>query len=113
MLLLLCTALRLRFLFDRAGLLPGRVRHVFAAPAMATITHPTAALATPFEGHTHFVPVPSELWSGAATVLVTAAIASTLIAATFASTASTHSGAIFTASMVATDGTRVHRAALH
>ena len=109
MLLLLCTALCLRFLFDRAGLLPGRVRHVFAAPAMATITHPTAALAAPFEGHTHFVPESSKLWSGAASVLVTA---STLIAATFAST-STHSGAIFTAPVVATDGTPVHRAALH
>ncbi len=92
--------------------MPGRVRHVFAAPAMATITHPTAALATPFEGHTHFVPVSSKLWSGAASVLVTAAIAPTL-AATFASTASTTSGAIFTASMVAADGTPVHRAALH
>jgi hypothetical protein len=111
-LLLLCTALCLRFLFDRAGLLPGRVRHVFAAPAMATITHPTAALAAPFEGHTNFVPVSSKLWSGAASVLVTATIAPTL-AATFASTASTHSGAIFTASMVATNGTPVHRAALH
>ena len=111
MLLLLCTALCLRFLFDRAGLLPGRVRHVFAAPAMV-ITHPTAALATPFEGHTHFVPVSSKLWSGAASVLVTATIAPTL-AATFASTASTTSGAIFTAPVVATDGTPVHRAALH
>jgi hypothetical protein len=111
-LLLLCTALCLRFLFDRAGLLPGRVRHVFAAPAMATITHPTAALAPPFEGHTHFVPESSKLWSGAASVLVTATIAPTL-AATFASTASTTLGAIFTASVVATDGTPVHRAALH
>ena len=112
MLLLLCTALCLHFLFDRAGLLPGRVRHVFAAPAMATITHPTAALAATFESHTHFVPLFSKLWSGAASVLVTATIAPTR-AATFASTASTHSGAIFTASVVATDGTPMHCAALH
>ena len=112
MLLLLCTALCLRFLFDRAGLLPGRVRHVFAAPAMATITHPPAALAPPFEGHTHFVPVPSELWSDTASVLVTAAIAP-ILAAIYAYAATSRSGAIPSTSMVATDGTPVHGAALH
>ena len=111
MLLLLCTALCLRYLFDRAGLLSSLVRHVFAALAMA-ITLPTAVLAAPFEGHTHLVPVPSELWSGAASVLVTATIAPTL-AATFAYTAYTNSGAIPTASGVATDGDPVHHAALH
>jgi hypothetical protein len=77
------------------------------------ITHPTAALATPIEGHTHFVPVPSELWSDTASVLVTAAIAPTL-AAIFDYASTSHSGAIPTTSMVATsDGTPVHRAALH
>ena len=67
------------------------------------ITRPTATLATLIEGHTHFVPVPSELWSDTASVLVTAAIAPTL-AAIFDYAAT---------SMVATDGTPVHRAALH
>ena len=76
------------------------------------ITHPTAALATPFEGHTHFVPVPSELWSDTASILVTAAIAPTL-AATFACAPSTRSGATPAASMVATVDAPVHRAALH
>ena len=111
MLLLLCTALCLRFLSNRAGHLSSRVRHVFASPTMA-ITHPTAALATLIEGHTHFVPVPSELWSDTASVLVTAAIAPTL-AAIFDYAATSHSGAIPATSMVATDGTPVHRAALH
>ena len=101
----------MRFLSNRAGHLPGLVRHVFASPTMA-ITHPTAALATPFEGHTHFVPVPSELWSDTASVLVTVAIAPTL-AAIFGSAATSHSGAIPSTSMVATDGTPVHGAALH
>ncbi len=76
------------------------------------ITHPTATLATPIEGHTLFVPVPSELWSGSALVLVTATITPTL-AATFAYTATTRWGAIPKTSMVTTDGTSVHRAALH
>jgi hypothetical protein len=76
------------------------------------ITHPAATLATPIEGHTHFVPVPSELWSGSASVLLTATIAPTL-AATFAYAASTRSGATPAASLVATDGAPVHRAALH
>ena len=111
MLLLLCTALCLRFLSNRAGHLSGRVRHVFASPTMA-ITHPTAALATPFEGHTHFVPVPSELWSDTASVLVTAAIAP-ILAAIYAYAATSRLGAIPSTSMVATDGTPVHGAALH
>ena len=76
------------------------------------ITHPTATLATLSEGHTHFVPVPSELWSDTASVLVTAAIAPTL-AANFAYAATSRSGAIPATSMVTTDGTPVHRAALH
>ena len=107
MLLLFRASLCLRFLFRRADHLPGRVRHVFASPA-TTITTPTAALAT----HTHFVPVPSKLWSAAASVLVTTAIPPTR-AATFAYTAYTNSGAIPTASGVATDGDPVHHAALH
>jgi hypothetical protein len=73
------------------------------------ITHPTAALATPFEGHTHFVPVPSELWSDTASVLVTAAIAPTL-AAIFDYAATSCSNAV---SATSTDGTPVHCAALH
>ena len=76
------------------------------------ITHPTATLATPIEGPTHFVPVPSKLWSGSAFVLVTATIAPTL-AATFAYAATTRWGAIPKTSMVTTDGTPVHHAALH
>jgi hypothetical protein len=76
------------------------------------ITRPTAALATPIEGHTHFVPVPSELWSDTASILVTAAIAPTL-AAIFDYAATSHSGAIPATSMVACDGTPVHGAALH
>jgi hypothetical protein len=76
------------------------------------ITNPTATLATPIEGHTYFVPVHSELCSDTALVLVTATIAPTF-AATFAYAATTRWGAIPTTSMVATDGTPVHRAALH
>ena len=107
MLLLLCTALCLRFLFHRADHLPVRVWHVFASPATA-FTTPTAALAT----HTHVVPVPSKLWSAAASVLVTTAIAPTL-AATFAYALSNCSGATPAASMVATVDAPVHRADLH
>jgi hypothetical protein len=87
--------------------MPGRVRHVFASPATA-FTTPTAALAT----HTHVVPVPSKLWSAAASVLVTTAIAPTL-AATFAYALSNCSGATPAASMVVTVDAPVHRAALH
>ena len=87
--------------------MPGRVRHVFASPA-TSFTTPTAALAT----HTHVVPVPSKLWSAAASVLVTTAIAPTL-AATFAYALSNCSGATPAASMVATVDAPVHRAALH
>jgi hypothetical protein len=86
-----------------------RVRHVFASSPTMAITHPTAALAA---CHTHFVPVPSELWSGSAFVLVTATIAPTL-AATFAYAASTRWGAIPKTSMVTSDGTPVRHAALH
>ena len=109
MLLLLSTALCLRYPFHRADHLPGRVRHVFASPATA-ITHPTAALATHVDAPTLFVPVPSEAWLDAA--LVTAAIAPNL-SAIFVYAASTRLGAIPAASMVATDGAPVHRAALH
>jgi hypothetical protein len=110
-LLLLCTALCVRFLFRRPDQLPGRVRHVFASPATA-ITHPTAALATTIDAPNHFVPVPSELWLDVASGLVTAAITPTL-AATFAYATSTRLAAILAASMVATHGAPVHRAALH
>ena len=111
MLLLLCTALCLRFLSNRAGHLPGRVRHVFASHATA-ITHPTAALAIPIDAPTHFVPVPSKLWLDAALGLVTAAISPTL-AATFSYATSTRLAAILAASKAATHGAPVHRAALH
>ena len=96
MLLLLCTALCLCFLFHRADQLPGGVRHVFASPA-TDITHPTATLATPIKGNTHCVPVPSQRWWDAASAPVTAATAPSL-AATFASTIPS---AIPAASMVA------------
>ena len=76
------------------------------------ITHPTATLATPIKGNTHFVPVPSELWSDTASVLVTAAIAP-ILAAIYAYAATSRLGAIPSTSMVATDGTPVHGAALH
>jgi hypothetical protein len=99
-LLLLCTALCVRFLFRRPDHLPGRVRHVFASRATA-ITHPTAALATPIDAPTHFVPGPSKLWLVAASDLVTAAITPTL-AATFAYTTSTRLADIPAASRVAT-----------
>ena len=79
---------------------------------MATITHPTAALATTIDAPTHFVPVPSELWLDVASALVTAAITPTL-AATFAYATSSRLAAILAASMVATHGAPVHRAALH